>query len=133
MTVFDWLRKTFSTARPSEASGTSQMRFRKDVFCRTREDFLRGAELETVHEEVPAGVPILHYFCYKSRAPWCIESLCMSVWGGSLIANFCIDGQVLATIWFSDFDDGWLMAFAIERGRGCGNRQCLRGLSVPQR
>lgn len=89
-----------------------QDRFHTDVFFRTRDGFLKEAELPTKHEDVPDGVPLFHYFAYKFAAPWFIETLLLGVYGGIQTATFCRSGEHYIEAYFSTFDDGWFMNFS---------------------
>jgi hypothetical protein len=111
-TMFQWLRKPTSPPASSSRPDDTSTGIRPNVFFRTQAGFLQGADLETVHDDIPAGAPILHYFCYKYEHPWHIHQIVMDVWRGGQTATFGMREPVLVELCFSDWDNGWLMAIS---------------------
>src|SRR5262249_49644370 len=83
---------------------------RNNVFFRLDTGFLRDAELPTQNEDVPKGAPILHHLCYELPFPWCAHAIIVSVWSATITAKIGRDKDCLYDIYFTAWDDGWLLA-----------------------
>lgn len=108
--LLTWWRQSISEfPRPLSNHDLRAYGIRSNVFFRLDSGFLREAEITTTNDDVPLGVPILHWICYQFQQPWQLHEIITSVWQSSLIAKIGVSKEILFQSYFTEWDDGWML------------------------
>ena len=111
--MFSWLRKRIATPSGWPAPSKVDWRelgIRNNIFFRLDAGPLRDVEIATENEDVPRGAPILQHLCYELPFPWCAHEITISVWCREITAKIAKDSESIYGLYFSDWDDGWLLS-----------------------